>query len=654
MVAEGGVSWGVSPLARPSVAAVTLALSMRKFLRSYEMASRRNLKENEIERILLHSEDGEDLFLGEASEEEQDEVIQDFRDDVILSESPDALEVESPQDSDEEIDEVSSQLSSNTSPVTVLSVPDILRGRGRQKQKSSEKFVWHGSHPRSSRTPQRNIIFHPSGNKGIAKSVATGLDSWQLFFTNEVLEKIESHTNQEISEQRKKYKSDRPTISDDDDLVPSSTRPSFVRDTSITELKALFGLYYLAGVLKINHLTVKEIFDKNTGISYFRSTMSEKRFEFLTNCLRFDDRLTRGERRLANKLAPIKELFDHIVETSKNLYSPSDCTTIDEQLLGFRGRCPFRMYIPSKPDKYGIKLLMFCDAKSYYMINSIVYTGKDSTPRGIPVAEYYALELSTTIHNTNRNITYDNWFTSIPTAQKLLSKNVTTVGTLKKNKTELPTHFTETKHRDLNTSMFAYHDKLTLLSYVPPKLSKGKKKNVIMLSTMHFKPDEDKAVNLPEIISFYNQTKGGVDTFDQLCHTYSVSRKTRRWSLCVFYGILNIVGINSMILLHSSDATNKQVFKNRRTYLKTLAFDLIKPHLEERFQYRTLPTSLQISIGDILGKKRPTPSVASPNLKSGRCLFCPRSKDRKSRTQCATCKTFICTDHQNKICQNCL
>ncbi|GBP88136.1 hypothetical protein EVAR_65543_1 [Eumeta japonica] len=203
------------------------------------MASRRNLKENEIERILLHSEDGEDLFLGEASEEEQDEVIQDFRDDVILSESPDALEVESPQDSDEEIDEVSSQLSSNTSPVTVLSVPDILRGRGRQKQKSSEKFVWHGSHPRSSRTPQRNIIFHPSGNKGIAKSVATGLDSWQLFFTNEVLEKIESHTNQEISEQRKKYKSDRPTISDDDDLVPSSTRPSFVRDTSITELKAL-------------------------------------------------------------------------------------------------------------------------------------------------------------------------------------------------------------------------------------------------------------------------------------------------------------------------------------------------------------------------------------------------------------------------------
>lgn len=147
--------------------------------------------------------------------------------------------------------------------------------------------------------------------------------------------------------------------------------------------------------------------------------MSEKTFEFLTNCLRFDDRSTRAERKQHSKLAPIKELFDHIVETSKSLYSPSDCTTIDEQLLGFRGRCPFRMYIPSKLDKYGIKLLMFCDAKTYYMINSIIYTGKDSTPRESPVAEYYALELSTSIHGSNRNITYDNWFTSIPAAEKL-------------------------------------------------------------------------------------------------------------------------------------------------------------------------------------------------------------------------------------------
>ncbi|CAG4978689.1 unnamed protein product [Parnassius apollo] len=109
------------------------------------------------------------------------------------------------------------------------------------------------------------------------------------------------------------------------------------------------------------------------------------------------------------------------------------------------------------------------------ILSSIIYTGKDSTPRELPVAEYYALELSNSIHGSNRNITHDNLFTSIPAAEKLLTKNVTTVGTMKRNKTEIPTHFLETTNRLKNTSMFAVHDELTLLSYVPPKLSKGKK-----------------------------------------------------------------------------------------------------------------------------------------------------------------------------------
>lgn len=32
----------------------------------------------------------------------------------------------------------------------------------------------------------------------------------------------------------------------------------------------------------------------------------------------------------------------------------------------------------------------------------------------------------------------------------------------------------------------------------------------------------------PTMVEFYNQTKGGVDTFDQMCSISSCSRKTRR------------------------------------------------------------------------------------------------------------------------------
>jgi hypothetical protein len=38
-------------------------------------------------------------------------------------------------------------------------------------------------------------------------------------------------------------------------------------------------------------------------------------------------------------------------------------TTIDEQMVGFRGRCGFYMHMPKKPAKYGIKIYALMDAR---------------------------------------------------------------------------------------------------------------------------------------------------------------------------------------------------------------------------------------------------------------------------------------------------
>lgn len=118
--------------------------------------------------------------------------------------------------------------------------------------------------------------------------------------------------------------------------------------------------HYLAGVMKIDRVPVHDVFGKKPGVQFFRATMSSPRFRFLTNCLRFDDRQTRAARRKERKLAPIKDIFDHIIKTSRELYTSLDTLTIDEQLLGYRGRCPFKTYMKTKPDKYGIKFMLMC------------------------------------------------------------------------------------------------------------------------------------------------------------------------------------------------------------------------------------------------------------------------------------------------------
>jgi len=58
------------------------------------------------------------------------------------------------------------------------------------------------------------------------------------------------------------------------------------------------------------------------------------------------------------------------------------------------------------------------------------------------------------------------------------------------------------------------------------------KKVVILLYTQH----GDNSVmadnkNKPEIITYYNGTKCGVDVLDKLVRTYSCKRVTRRWTL---------------------------------------------------------------------------------------------------------------------------
>lgn len=127
------------------------------------------------------------------------------------------------------------------------------------------------------------------------------------------------------------------------------------------------------------------------------------------------------------------------------------------------------MYIPSKPDKYGLKLVTMCDAKTYYMCSAKPYIGKEERQQEYSIPTQYFLYLTDTIKGSNRNCTMDNWFSSCEVAEKLLERKLTMVGTMRKNKADIPKQLIETKGKEVNSSLFVFDPNSTLVSYVPKK-----------------------------------------------------------------------------------------------------------------------------------------------------------------------------------------
>lgn len=501
------------------------------------------------------------------------------------------------------------------------------------------KWYVHNPVTRPTRTRRENIISRLPGVKNAAKGLDNILDCWKFYFPEDLIDEIVQCTNQKLTIMSQSY----------------SRGERDVPQTDNSEMKAFFGVLYMAGLKKGNHLNLEELWkDDGTSPDFFSAVMSRRRFMTLVQAIRFDDMNTRLQRKQEDNLAPIRNVFQRFVQRCIDGYTISEYGTIDEMLDAFRGRCKFRVYIPNKPAKYGIKIYALCDARTFYTAKLEVYTGKQ--PNGqycLPNdATSVVMRLIEPIDRTGRNVTMDNYFTSVPLANDLFTNHrLTIVGTVRKNKPQLPTELTCITGRPENSSMFAFGkdpNKCLLTSYVPKK-----GKNVLLISTMHKEDIIDEGYgDKPEVIKFYNNTKGGVDVVDRLKSEYNVSRISNRWPLTLFFSLLNIGGINSQIIYNG----NTQINITRRVYLAQLAQALVRQHLERRVSLSNLSVGLRQKIRRVGQLPAPPPPPRQNNEKQ-RCTFCPLRKNRFTQHHCQTCSSAICKEHTGKTiltCQQCL
>lgn len=236
------------------------------------------------------------------------------------------------------------------------------------------RYRWSSTEfAKTSRTPKHNIILQLPGLKQRAKfendDAPNSLKVWKLLFTDSIMSEILKWTNQKIRTVRAKY---------------TNQNRFEIRDVDIVELKCFLGLLIYTSVLKSNDEDVTTLFATDgTGRDIFRCGMNQRRFTMLLTCLRFDDPETRRMRQINDPAAPISKIFEEFVQNCQSVYSIGAAACIDEMLIGFRGRCKFRMYIPNKPRKYGIKLMCLTDARNNYFFNGFIYIQARTVTEGV-------------------------------------------------------------------------------------------------------------------------------------------------------------------------------------------------------------------------------------------------------------------------------
>lgn len=150
-------------------------------------------------------------------------------------------------------------------------------------------------------------------------------------------------------------------------------------NTTPDELYCFFRVFLLMPHSKKNNLKLYWTTDPLLVTPIFGKLFSQDRFLLILRILHFDDNsLAQG----GDKLYKLRTIIDTIRRKFLCGYSPDQDLAIDKSLMLWKGRLGFRQFIPNKRNRFRIKIFVLCDCKSGFVLDFIVYTGKETQYTG--------------------------------------------------------------------------------------------------------------------------------------------------------------------------------------------------------------------------------------------------------------------------------
>ena len=137
------------------------------------------------------------------------------------------------------------------------------------------------------------------------------------------------------------------------------------------------------------------------------------------------------------KICSFREIFEEFNENCGKFLVPDEYLSLDETLHPTRRQISFKQFNPSQPAKYGILYKSINPCRYSFNYSTAVYFGNpkaELTSNYIPgtsqTVKYLIQNLECHTNLVGINILHDRLYTSIPMAQWLLDRGITSVGTL--------------------------------------------------------------------------------------------------------------------------------------------------------------------------------------------------------------------------------
>jgi len=134
--------------------------------------------------------------------------------------------------------------------------------------------------------------------------------------------------------------------------VTKHARSEEWKPVTVSEIKKFLGLIFVTGIVRKPKL---ELYWSTRGIfqtPIFPQTMSRNRFQLIRRCLYFND--NNAAETNEDCLYKIRTVLEIVVNNFRTNYVPDREISLDEGMLGWRGRLRFRVYNPDKITKYGL------------------------------------------------------------------------------------------------------------------------------------------------------------------------------------------------------------------------------------------------------------------------------------------------------------